>query len=296
MLTNLLAWSLAIASLGLYLSGFFLPELYRKFDLAASGAGLFFALTLWIYGDRVNGGLLLGTTAGVALILWFGWQTFQYRWQLTHPSDRTDTQKAKALWQRIQTLLPEGTLTQIKDRVQRLFSGAVAKDKDKGIAAAPPTAPSSEPLMDTSSDMKEDLWSESQASSTLPTNVETVSPTADAPAESTVEDSPSTAATAAPPSEPEQLAATPDPERAELADAPENTPVSTPVTDESAGLADLEVEETPASAVDLINDIPDNSDEETPTTSIENPEHLSFPTDSSSSHEGESWPPPGTSV
>ncbi len=87
MLTNLLAWSMAIASLGLYLLGFFLPELYRRFDLVASGAGLFFALTLWIYGDRIGGGLLLGTAAAVALILWLGWQTLSYRWQLTYPGD-----------------------------------------------------------------------------------------------------------------------------------------------------------------------------------------------------------------
>lgn len=135
MLTNLLAWSMAIASLGLYLLGFFLPELYRRFDLIASGAGLFFALTLWIYGDRIGGGLLLGTTAAVALILWFGWQTLSYRWQLTYPGDRTDTQKAQALWQKIQSLLPAGTLAKIGEQLQSRI--ASLRDRSRSSPIAP---------------------------------------------------------------------------------------------------------------------------------------------------------------
>lgn len=156
MLTNLLAWSMAIASLGLYLLGFFLPELYRRFDLVASGAGLFFALTLWIYGDRIGGGLLLGTAAAVALILWFGWQTLSYRWQLTYPGDRTDTQKAQALWQKVQSLLPEGTFAKIGEQLQGLIShlrDRLQKQPDR----PQPTVDTPPPPMDTG-DIKEDLW------------------------------------------------------------------------------------------------------------------------------------------
>ncbi|AXY67262.1 hypothetical protein D3A95_01035 [Thermosynechococcus sichuanensis E542] len=156
MLTNLLAWSMAIASLGLYLLGFFLPELYRRFDLVASGAGLFFALTLWIYGDRIGGGLLLGIAAAVALILWFGWQTLSYRWQLTYPGDRTDTQKAQALWQKIQSLLPAGTFAKIGEQLQGLLSrlrDRLQKQPDR----PQPTVDTPPPPMDTG-DIKEDLW------------------------------------------------------------------------------------------------------------------------------------------
>ncbi|MFN4279329.1 Ycf66 family protein [Thermosynechococcus sp.] len=156
MLTNLLAWSMAIASLGLYLLGFFLPELYRRFDLIASGAGLFFALTLWIYGDRLGGGLLLGTAAAVALILWFGWQTLSYRWQLTYPGDRTDTQKAQALWQKVQSLLPEGTFANIAEQLQSLIARLRDRLQKQPDRPQPPvdTPP---PPMDTG-DIKEDLW------------------------------------------------------------------------------------------------------------------------------------------
>ncbi|AHB88052.1 hypothetical protein NK55_03545 [Thermosynechococcus sp. NK55a] len=159
MLTNLLAWSMAIASLGLYLLGFFLPELYRRFDLVASGAGLFFALTLWIYGDRIGGGLLLGMTAAVALILWFGGQTLSYRWQLTHPGDRTDTQKAQALWQKVQSLLPEGTFAKISEPLKGLVSrlGRGFRKQPDRPQAAVDTPP---PPMDTGN-IKADLWTAS---------------------------------------------------------------------------------------------------------------------------------------
>lgn len=137
MLTDLLAWSVAIASLGLYMSAFFLPELYRKFDLVSSGAGLFFALTLWIYGDRIRGGLLLGETAAVVLLLWFGWQTVQYRWQLTHERDRTDTQKAQTLWSKLRSVLPgskpenDGAPPKVAGKIAE-FLGGINLDKIKG--------------------------------------------------------------------------------------------------------------------------------------------------------------------
>lgn len=166
MLTNLLAWSMAIASLSLYLLGFFLPELYRRFDLVASGAGLFFALTLWIYGDRIGGGLLLGIAAAVALILWLGWQTLSYRWQLTYPGDRTDTQKAQALWQKVQSLLPEGTFAKIGEQLQGLISGLRDRlQKQPDRPQLPVDTPP--PPMDTG-DIKEDLWTgETETPSTV---------------------------------------------------------------------------------------------------------------------------------
>ncbi len=320
MLTNLLAWSLAIASLGLYLSGFFLPELYRKFDLVASGAGLFFALTLWIYGDRVNGGLLLGTAAGVLLILWFGWQTFQYRWQLTHPSHRTNTQKAQALWQRLQGLLPEGALTQLKDRLQGLLSRTVNKAKEQPLPAAPPTPP-----MDTSPDMTEDLWSEGQGESTSPPEITS----ANAPAV--------TAAPQEPVTPPEPVAKTPAPEATAAPEAPqpsaepaaeasptEGEPLETQtsdaemaaseVTSESeppqplaeptetseptaaeASTIEVEPAETQASAADLVSDIPENGEEDSsPRPTDENSGRT--PSDAPNHEESEGWPPKGTGL
>ncbi len=106
MLTYLLAWVMAFGSFGLYLTAFFFPELHRKNDLIFSGVGLFFALTLFIYAERLRGGLLLGETAAVALILWFGWQSLSYRRQLTNPKLKTDATEAEKLWQSLKALLP----------------------------------------------------------------------------------------------------------------------------------------------------------------------------------------------
>ncbi len=86
MLTYLLVWIVALGSLGIYLTAFFFPELHRKNDLIWSGVGLFYALVLWVYSDRIRGGFLLGQTAGVALLIWLGWQTWQLRRELT-PAD-----------------------------------------------------------------------------------------------------------------------------------------------------------------------------------------------------------------
>ncbi|AFY62449.1 Ycf66 protein N-terminus [Synechococcus sp. PCC 6312] len=106
MLTYLLAWAVAFGSFGLYLTAFFFPELHRKNDLILSGVGLFFALTLWIYADRLRGGLLLGETAAVVLIFWFAWQSFKYRQQLTDPKLKTDASQAQELFQAIKSVLP----------------------------------------------------------------------------------------------------------------------------------------------------------------------------------------------
>jgi Ycf66 protein N-terminus len=89
MLNDLLGWIVALGSLGLYLSRFFLPEVQRKNDAIWSGIGLFYALILWTNGDRIKGGLLLGQMASVALIVWLGWQALQQRRQLAAPQDQT---------------------------------------------------------------------------------------------------------------------------------------------------------------------------------------------------------------
>jgi hypothetical protein len=80
MLTYLLAFAIALASIGLYAMTFFLPAFKRDQDLIASGVGLFYALVLWICAGQVRGGLLLGQMASVALIGWLGWQAFETRW------------------------------------------------------------------------------------------------------------------------------------------------------------------------------------------------------------------------
>ncbi|MFN4194350.1 MAG: Ycf66 family protein [Thermosynechococcus sp.] len=338
MLTNLLAWSMAIASLGLYLLGFFLPELYRRFDLVASGAGLFFALTLWIYGDRIGGGLLLGTAAAVVLILWFGWQTLSYRWQLTYPGDRTDTQKAQALWQKIQSLLPAGLFAKIGELISRL------RDRPPKQPEGPqPPVETPPPPMETG-DIKADLWTgeartpssvapqptsameeapavseaagepaptldlpseggaETPASPTVPRpeepQVETAAPptvpTSEEPEPASIPASEEPVANLAEQAPPETAEATPEPAvTPEVVEEPplisEVTPNAEPISEHTEAMpAAAAAPESPTSAADLLEKVPESRDveaEATPEgTTIENPEPPP--------PEDDDWPPP----
>ena len=82
MLAYILALAVGIGSLAIYMAAFFFPEVHRKSDFIWSGVGLFWALVLWVCAGRITGGVLLGQTAGVALLGWFGWQTLTLRRQL----------------------------------------------------------------------------------------------------------------------------------------------------------------------------------------------------------------------
>ncbi|MGB5592850.1 MAG: Ycf66 family protein [Crocosphaera sp.] len=90
MLAYILAIAVGLASLSLYLSAFFLPELHRKDDFLWSGVGLFYALVLWVCAGRMTGGVLLGQSAAVTLVLCFGWQTLRLRRAIAHPQEKTD--------------------------------------------------------------------------------------------------------------------------------------------------------------------------------------------------------------
>jgi hypothetical protein len=79
MLAYLLALAVGFGSFSLYLAAFFFPEVHRKYDLAWSGVGMFYALVLWVCAGRITGGVLLGQVASVSLIGWFGWQTLKLR-------------------------------------------------------------------------------------------------------------------------------------------------------------------------------------------------------------------------
>ncbi len=90
MLSYGLAVLVGLWSIALYVSAFFLPEVHRRNDIVWSGVGMFYALALWIYGDRISGGLLVAQSAGVLLILWQGWQVLNLRRQVTPASQRTE--------------------------------------------------------------------------------------------------------------------------------------------------------------------------------------------------------------
>ena len=90
MLAYILALAVGLGSLGIYLAAFFFPEVHRKNDFIWSGVGLFYALVLWVCAGQINGGLLLGQVAGVALLGWAVTQTLQLRRQLTPVPQQTE--------------------------------------------------------------------------------------------------------------------------------------------------------------------------------------------------------------
>lgn len=117
MLTYLLAFAIALASIGLYAMTFFLPAFKRDQDLIASGVGLFYALVLWICAGQVRGGLLLGQMASVALIGWLGWQAFETRWGGLSAAEKDQAK----------------VLTEIKDKFRNIDFGKLG-DQAKGLA------------------------------------------------------------------------------------------------------------------------------------------------------------------
>lgn len=88
MLAYILAIAIAIGSLGLYVTAFLRPNLHRRDDFLWSGVGLFYALVLWICAGRITGAVLLGQTASVLLLGWFGWQTMIYRQAISFPDQQ----------------------------------------------------------------------------------------------------------------------------------------------------------------------------------------------------------------
>jgi Ycf66 protein N-terminus/Clp amino terminal domain, pathogenicity island component len=136
MLTYVLALAVALGSFVLYVTGFFFPEVHRKNDVIWSGVGLFYALVLWVCAGRITGGVLLGQTASVALLGWFGWQTLQLRRQLTPHEQQTPAPSTQELQQKLTNLLNPQSLSGLKDRVIALLSQV------KGTASEPGSSPS----------------------------------------------------------------------------------------------------------------------------------------------------------
>ncbi|TVQ48910.1 MAG: hypothetical protein EA365_00825, partial [Gloeocapsa sp. DLM2.Bin57] len=110
MLPYILAIAIAVSSLTLYFAAFFKPEVHRQDDFLWSGVGLFYALVLWICAPRITGGILLGQTAGVLLLLWYGWETLKLRKAIANPELATEIENFSLIqWlqTRFNNLLPK---------------------------------------------------------------------------------------------------------------------------------------------------------------------------------------------
>ena len=97
MLTHILALIVGFGSLAIYLAAFFFPEVHRKNDFIWSGVGLFYALALWVFAPRIGGWFFLGQLASVALLIWFGLQTFSLRRQVTPAMQQTPIPSPEAV-------------------------------------------------------------------------------------------------------------------------------------------------------------------------------------------------------
>ncbi|MBE9211462.1 Ycf66 family protein [Plectonema cf. radiosum LEGE 06105] len=97
MLTHILALIVGFGSLAIYLTAFFFPEVHRKNDFIWSGVGLFYALILWVFTPRIGGWFFLGQLAAVALLIWFGLQTFSLRRQVTPAMQQTPAPSIEAV-------------------------------------------------------------------------------------------------------------------------------------------------------------------------------------------------------
>ncbi|MBR8838817.1 MAG: hypothetical protein DSM106950_33645 [Stigonema ocellatum SAG 48.90 = DSM 106950] len=131
MLTYILALAVGLGSLAIYLAAFFFPEIHRKNDFIWSGVGLFYALVLWVFAQRITGGLLLGHVASVALLYWFGWQTLSLRQQVTPKAQQTQVPSAETVKTAIEEQVTKLSLSSKLAQLQKGFSNTFAGAKQR---------------------------------------------------------------------------------------------------------------------------------------------------------------------
>lgn len=131
MLAHVLALTVGLGSIAIYLAAFFFPEIHRKNDFIWSGIGLFYALMLWVFAPRITGGLLLGHVASVALLVWFGWQTLSLRRQLAPSAQQTPIPSTEAVQNTIQEQVTKLSLPQRLGQIQNSLSGIFSAAKNR---------------------------------------------------------------------------------------------------------------------------------------------------------------------
>ncbi|MDH6107514.1 Ycf66 family protein [Anabaenopsis tanganyikae CS-531] len=152
MLAYILAFVVGLGSLAIYITAFLFPEIHRKNDFIWSGVGLFYGLVLWVFAPHISGGLLLGHIASVALLVWFGWQTFSLRRQVTPQTAQTPVPSAETIKTGIQEQITKlslpDRLAQVQQSISKIFSGAQDKGQE-AIARKTPETPKMEPTNST---------------------------------------------------------------------------------------------------------------------------------------------------
>lgn len=142
MLAYILALAVGLGSIAIYLTAFFFPEIHRKNDFIWSGVGLFYALVLWVFAQRITGGLLLGHVASVALLYSLGWQTLSLRRQLIPTAQQTQIPSADNVKTTIQAQVNKLSLPERLGQLQRSIGNAFGGVKDKVQHTASKKTPS----------------------------------------------------------------------------------------------------------------------------------------------------------
>ncbi|AKG20741.1 Ycf66 family protein [Calothrix sp. 336/3] len=147
MLAHFLALAVGLGSIAIYMAAFFFPEIHRKNDFIWSGVGFFYALVLWVFAQRITGGLLLGHVASVALLGWLGGQTLVLRRQVIPKAQQTpipgEMVAAGNTQEQITKLSPQTRLAKFQSSITGLFAGtkppvepkAPAEDNSANVAA-----------------------------------------------------------------------------------------------------------------------------------------------------------------
>ena len=91
MLSYALAIAVAISSLILFSTAFFMSKIHRKDDFLWSAVGLFYALILWFCARNITGTVLLGQAAATVLIISYCWQTIKLRRTIANPDLAVET-------------------------------------------------------------------------------------------------------------------------------------------------------------------------------------------------------------
>ncbi|MBW4561657.1 MAG: hypothetical protein KME32_10970 [Mojavia pulchra JT2-VF2] len=196
MLAYVLALAVGLGSLAIYLAAFFFPEIHRKNDFIWSGVGLFYALVLWVFAQRITGGLLLGHVASVALLGWFGWQTLSLRRQVTPQAQQTPVPSSEtvktSIQQQVNKLSLQERLAQlqqglgstfggVKNRVQQTVSKKAPATNKTGATSSTPKVPPTVEIIDRTTPIPEQPVGE-----LVTADIESPTPTPQQPADGVV--------------------------------------------------------------------------------------------------------------
>ena len=113
MLSYALAIVVAISSLVLFSTAFFMSKIHRRDDFLWSAVGLFYALVLWYCARNITGAVLLGQAAATVLLVSYSWQTIKLRQIIADPEKAVATnnfsvvRSANRFWQRKKPSKPQ---------------------------------------------------------------------------------------------------------------------------------------------------------------------------------------------